>query len=175
LNEEIKRVLISAEQIQKRIGELAEEINRDYGGEEIIAVGILNGAVIFFADLVRQLDFGVEFAFIKLSSYNENAYSSGKIKAESDFSIDITNKNVLIVEDIIDSGLTLKYLKDRLLKSNVKSVRICCLLDKKTGRKTELLVDYIGFEIEDEYVVGFGLDINQKFRNLKDICVLSQG
>ncbi len=170
---EIKKVLVTKEQIAARVKELGAQINQDYAGEPLTLVCTLRGASIFFADLVRELKGDVEIDFIAVSSYGAGATSSGEVKMIKDLSSPIMDKNVIIVEDIIDTGITLSYLK-RLLEARApKSVKVCSLLDKPSRRKVDFKGDYIGFEIENEYVVGCGLDFNQKMRNLPDVCVLA--
>ncbi len=170
---EIKKVLVTKEQIAKRVKELGAQINEDYKGESITLVCTLRGASIFFADLVRELEGDVELDFISVSSYGAGTKSSGEVKMIKDLSEPIRGKNVIIVEDIIDTGITLCYLKKLLEARAPKSLKVCALLDKKARRTVEFEGDYIGFEIENEFVVGYGLDYNEKMRNLKDVCVLS--
>ena len=171
---EIAKVLVSREEIAKRVKELAAEINRDYAGKPLLVVCILRGATIFFADLFRELTGDVEVDFIAVSSYGSGAASSGEVKMLKDFSSPVAGKNLLIVEDIIDTGVTLVYLKKLLEARAPEPVRLCALLDKPSRRKVELKGDYIGFEIPNEYVVGYGLDYAEKFRNPPDVCVLAQ-
>lgn len=170
---EIAKILVSKEAIAKRVKELAAEINRDYAGQPLMVVCILRGATIFFADLFRELTGDVEVDFIAVSSYGSGASSSGEVKMLKDFSSPVAGKNLLIVEDIIDTGVTLVYLKKLLEVRGPASVKLCALLDKPSRRKVELKGDYIGFEIPNEYVVGYGLDYAEKFRNLPDVCVLA--
>lgn len=170
---EIKRVLITKDQIAKRVQELGEEISRDYNGEPITLVCTLRGATLFFADLVRAIEGDVEIDFIACSSYGAGTTSSGEVKMLKDLSSPIEGKNVIVVEDIIDTGTTLFYLKKLLETRKPKSLKVCSFLDKPARRKVEFKGDYIGFEIENEYVVGYGLDYNQKMRNLPEVCVLS--
>ena len=170
---EIAKILVSREDIAKRVKELAELINRDYAGKPLLVVCILRGATIFFADLFRELTGDVEVDFIAVSSYGSGATTSGEVKMLKDFSSPVAGKHLLIVEDIIDTGVTLVYLKRLLEARGPASVKLCALLDKPSRRKVELKGDYIGFEIPNEYVVGYGLDYAEKFRNLPDVCVLS--
>ncbi|MEG1663491.1 MAG: hypoxanthine phosphoribosyltransferase [Clostridia bacterium] len=153
--------------------EIATEINRDYAGKSLTLVCILRGGVVFFADLFRELTGDVEADFISVSSYGSGTTTSGEVKMVKDLSAPVDGKNLLIVEDIIDTGVTLVYLKKLLQTRNPNSIKLCALLDKPSRRKVDLVGDYIGFEIENEYVVGFGLDYSQKFRNLPEVCVLS--
>ena len=170
---EIAKILVSKEDIAKRVKELAAEINSDYAGKPLMVVCILRGATIFFADLFRELTGDVEVDFIAVSSYGSGVASSGEVKMLKDFSSPVAGKHLLIVEDIIDTGTTLVYLKKLLEARQPASIKLCALLDKPSRRKVELKGDYVGFEIPNEYVVGFGLDFNEKFRNLPDVCVLA--
>lgn len=172
--QEIERILISKEQIAERVKELGAQISKDYENKPLTMVCTLRGASIFFADLVREIKGDVELDFIAVSSYGASATSSGEVKLIKDLSSPIKDKNIIIVEDIIDTGVTLVYLKRLLAARAPKSVKLCALLDKPSRRKVQLKGDYVGFEIENEYVVGFGLDYNQKMRNLPDVCVLSK-
>ena len=160
-------VLIDEESLDKRIKELAEKISKDYKNEEIVLVCILKGAVYFSVELSKKITNNtVILDFMKVSSYGNNTETTGKINFKLDTSIELENKNVIIVEDIIDSGLTLNYLYDYLKKKNPKTLKICVLLDKKERRKKDIKVDYTGFETEDKFVVGYGLDYQEKYRNL---------
>ena len=170
---EIAKIPVSKEDIAKRVRELAAEINRDYAGKPLMVVCILRGATIFFAGLFRELTGDVEVDFIAVSSYGSGVASSGEVKMLKDFSSPVAGKHLLIVEDIIDTGTTLVYLKKLLEARQPASIKLCALLDKPSRRKVELKGDYVGFEIPNEYVVGFGLDFNEKFRNLPDVCVLA--
>lgn len=170
---EIKKVLITKEEIAKRVSQLGEQISKDYRGEPITLVCTLRGASIFFADLAREIDGDVEMDFIAVSSYGAGTSSSGEVKMVKDLSAPIKDKNVIVVEDIIDTGITLNYLKKLLLARAPKSLKVCALLDKPSRRKVDFKGDYIGFEIENEFVVGYGLDYDEKMRNIKDVCVLA--
>lgn len=160
--------LISKEQLDKRIQELADEISKDYGNKEIVAVCVLKGAVIFTVDLTKKIKSNVRYEFIEVSSY-DGTNSTGKIKLNKDISSAIEGKDVLIIEDIIDSGTTLSYLREHLLSKNPKSLKICTLIDKKVNRVVDVPVDYNGFTIEDKFIVGYGFDYNQDYRNLDSI------
>ncbi|MBQ1888311.1 MAG: hypoxanthine phosphoribosyltransferase [Firmicutes bacterium] len=163
---DLSEVLISEEQLQKRVAEIGAEISRDYRGEDILLIGILKGSVPFMADLMRKIDLDVAIDFMSVSSYGGGTKTSGVVRILKDLDSDIKDKNVIIAEDIIDSGLTLSYLKDYLLKREPRSLRIATLLDKPARRKVSLRPDYVGFEVEDKFIVGYGLDIDQKYRNL---------
>ncbi len=170
---EIKKVLVCKERIAERVRELGEQISRDYEGESITLVCTLRGGCVFFADLIRAVRGDVEIDFIAVSSYGAGTKTSGEVKMVKDLSEPIKGKNIIVVEDIIDTGVTLSYLKKLLEAREPKSLKICSLLDKPSRRKVEFEGDYIGFEIENEYVVGYGLDFNQKMRHYPDVCVLA--
>ena len=158
-------VLISEEKIEKRIEELAKIIMKNYEGKDLVFVGILKGAAMFMIELAKKIKNDVEFEFIQVESY-DGTESTGKIKLKQDLTGKIEGKNVIIIEDIIDTGITLEYLVNYIKKLTPLSLEICTLLSKKERREKNLKVDYIGFEIPNEFVVGFGLDYNQKYRNL---------
>ncbi len=170
----VKEVIVTREQMKKRVDELGSKISEDYAGRELVIIGVLKGAVVFFSDLIRTISLPVTTDFISVSSYGNSANSSGNVRLKKDIEIDITGKDVLVVEDIIDTGLTLKYIKDLLLQRSARSVSICSALDKPSRRDKDINMDveYIGFQIPDEFVVGYGLDYAEKYRNLEDICVL---
>lgn len=163
---DFSEVLISQKEIENRVAELGEQISRDYEGKELLLIGILKGSVIFMADLMKAIRLDLEMDFMSVSSYGGATSSSGVVRILKDLDEDIRGKNVLIVEDIIDTGLTLAYIKEYLEKRGPESLRIVTLLDKPARRKVNLAVDYVGFEVEDKFIVGYGLDINQKYRNL---------
>lgn len=173
-NSDIEKILVSNAEIAKRAEEIAAQINADYKGKPILVVGILRGASIFLADIFKRLEGDVELDFMSLSSYGNGTNSSGEVKMIKDLSEPVDGKNVLIIEDIIDTGITLSYLIKVLEARNPESIKLCALLDKPSRRKVELKGDYIGFEIPDEYVVGYGLDYAEKYRNLPDVCALSK-
>ncbi len=176
MHKDCEKVLLTEEQLRARVQEMGQQIGTDFKGEEgpIIAIGILRGSVIFMAELVRQIDNDVELEFMAVSSYGASTETSGEVTIKKDLDIDIEGKNVLIIEDIIDSGVTLSHLKEMLLKRNPKSLKICTLLNKPERRKTDVQVDYIGFEIPDEFVIGYGLDYNNKYRNLPYVGILKR-
>lgn len=165
-------VLITAADIQRRVGELGEEISRDYEGKTPVLVSVLKGGIIFLADLVRELKMLHEIDFMSVSSYNGGTDSSGVVRILQDLSINIEGEDVIIVEDIVDSGLTLDYIRSILLARHPKSLKICTLLDKKPKRKIKVPIDYVGFEIPDAFVIGYGLDYEQKYRNLPYIAIM---
>lgn len=171
MKNDIGKILITEAQIQSRVAELAGQINRDYKNEEIIFVGILRGSCYFLCDLTRRIKNSAYIEFMSVSSY-KGTQSSGEVRINTDISMPIEGKNVIIVEDIIDTGSTLAYLKRIMLERRPKSLKICSLLDKPSRRKVEIEGDYVGFTVPDEFVVGYGLDYNQRYRNFPDIGVL---
>lgn len=164
--------LLSEEEIKLKVKELAERIEKDYEGQEILLVGILKGASVFVADLMREIKLDVNIDFMSVSSYGSGTVSSGTVKILKDLDVDIEGKNVLIVEDIIDSGATLRNLYDTLMTRSPKSLKLCTLLDKPERRKVHINVDYVGFEIEDKFIVGYGIDYDEKYRNLPYIGIV---
>lgn len=171
--DEIDRVLVSNERIQARLDELAERVNQDYAGRELLLVCILKGAVAVFADMLRRITIPCQIDFMAISSYGSSTKSSGVVRIMKDLDHGIEGKDVLIVEDIVDSGMSMRYLLDTLKTRKPASVRLLTLLDKPDRRRVELHADYIGFTIPDEFVIGYGLDYAEKYRNLPDVCVLS--
>ncbi len=167
-------VLLSAEQLDQRCRQLGEEISRDYAGEELHAVAVLKGSFMFLADLVRYIDVDVSIDFLGLSSYGSRKATSGVVRMTSDLALPIKERHVLIVEDIIDTGLTMKYLLDNLKTRMPRSLATCTLLDKPSNRRVDVPVDYVGFEIPDKFVIGYGLDDAEFSRHLPYIGVVSQ-
>ncbi len=161
-------ILISREEIEKRVKELAEEISRDFAGEDPLMLGILNGAFVFMADLIREMSVPVEVEFIRVKSYS-GTDSTGRIDVIMDVSENVSGKNVVIVEDIVDTGLTMDFLVRRVVEKGAKSVKICALLDKPSRRVVDVKPDYVGFTIPDYFVVGYGLDYNGRYRELPAI------
>jgi hypoxanthine phosphoribosyltransferase len=162
-------LLLSREQIVSLVQGLADRISKDYNGRELIMVCILKGAFMFLADLVRYLKIPVKIDFVRLASYGSGMKSSGNIEITKDIELPIEGKDVLIIEDIIDSGHTLQFLKDRIILSNPRSVKICALLDKKARREVEMEADYLGIEVDDVFIVGYGIDFNENYRHLPEI------
>lgn len=160
------KTLISKVQIKKRVAELAAQISRDYRGKELVLIGILKGGAIFLADLIRELTVPVAIDFIQVSSYGASTNSSGVIKIKKDIDLPIVNKHVLIVEDIVDYGYTLNYLRRFLGQKKTKSVKICALLDKPSRRQVRVPIAYKGFTVPDAFIVGYGLDFNEQYRQL---------
>jgi hypoxanthine phosphoribosyltransferase len=163
--------LITPDALRKRIADLAVEIRQDVGGEDLHLICVLKGAVFFLADLVRQMEGGVSIDFMALSSYGSGTTSSGEVRLIKDLDYGLEGRNVIIVEDIVDTGLTLHYLQEILRARNPKSLRTACLLSKPSRRQVDVHVDYIGFTIEDKFVVGYGLDFSERFRHLPYIGV----
>lgn len=170
----VGEVLISEERIKRRIGELAEQITEDYRGKDVVLVGVLKGAFMLMSDLARQIRLPAEFDFMAVSSYGTATMTSGVVRILKDLDHEITDRNVLLIEDIVDSGLTLNYLLKYLAGRNPKSLEVCAFLRKSGIQQVDLNVRYTGFEIPAEFVVGYGLDHDQRFRNLPYIAVLDQ-
>lgn len=170
---EIVRPLISSADIQQKIREMGRQIRKDFPGEHLILVGVLKGAVLFLADLARQIPGEVTFDFIAVSSYGKDTKSSGQVKLNKDLDSSIEGKVVIVVEDILDTGLTLQYLLRVLQQRKPKSLKVAVLLDKKERRVADVRADYVGFVIPDEFVVGYGLDYAERYRNLPDVGILS--
>ena len=179
------KVLISRQDIAKRVSELGAQITKDFAGESVILVGVLKGAAIFLSDLARNIDLDSTFDFIGVSSYGNRPSptqelksgwdSTGEVKLTKDVDQSIKDRNVILVEDILDTGLTMTYLKKMLLARQPRTLKVAALLDKPSRRKLPLEGDYVGFKIPDEFVVGYGLDYAEKYRNLCDICVVPRG
>ena len=165
-------MLVTSEEIQKKVRELGEHITEDYRGENLLLVGILRGAVVFLSDLMRHLELSCEIDFMDVSSYGTGTSSSGVVRILKDLEEDITDRHVLIVEDIIDTGLTLSYLLRILRARKPASLEICTLLSKPSRRQADIDVKYLGFEVPDEFVVGYGIDFAGRYRNLRDIRAL---
>ena len=172
LQQDIQRILFSQEEIDLRLGELAAEINRDYAGKEPMLISVLRGSFVFMADLTRKIDLPCTVDFMAVSSYGKGTTSSGQVQITKDLSDDIEGKDILVVEDILDSGNTLNYLMKLLQARHPASIRLCTLLDKPERRVVPVQADYVGFTIPDEFVVGYGLDYAEKYRNLPYIGVL---
>lgn len=170
----VTRKMITEEQLAQKVEELAKQIEKDYEGQSLLVVGILKGASVFVSDLIRKINLDVNIDFMSVSSYGNGTESSGTVKILKDLDVDIEGKNVLIVEDIIDSGLTLSNLVAALQTRNPKSLKICTLLDKPQRRTADIPVDYVGFVIEDKFIVGYGIDWAEKYRNLPYIGVVEE-
>lgn len=168
----IGKILFTQEQIWRRAEELGQEISEDYAGEKVVLIGTLKGAIPFMADLMKNISLDIEIDFVAASSYGSGTESSGEVILKHDITLDLEGKHVILVEDIIDTGNTIKALKAYLQKRGPKSVSICTLLDKPARRTVDVKGDYIGFVVEDLFIVGYGLDFNQKYRNLPYISYL---
>lgn len=166
----IGEIVINSEELERGVARLAEQVNRDYKGKEVIILGILKGCFVFMADLIKKLDCDVSVYFMEVSSYFDGTVSTGKIRIKKDIDVDIKGKDVLIVEDIIDSGNTLTQLKEILKEREPASVKICTLLSKPSRRQVEIEADYTGFVIEDRFIIGYGLDCGERFRQLPYIA-----
>lgn len=172
MNDKVGKVLFTKEQIEERAREIGEQIAKDYEGEELYLIGTLRGAVVWMADMMKNISNDMEIDFIMASSYGSGTTSSGSVKIKKDLEGDIKGKNVIIVEDIVDTGTTLKFLKDHLAQRKPKSIKICTLLDKPSRRIADISADYTGFSIDNLFVIGYGLDYDQKYRNLPYVSYL---
>lgn len=172
IEKDIERIYFSKEEIQKRVQELGAEISRDYADKDPILVGVLKGCFVFMADLTRCIDAYAEIDFMAVSTYGNGTTTTGAVNIRKDLSYDIENRHVIIIEDILDSGVTLSYLRKYLMNRKPASIKICTLLDKPARRKADISADYVGFECPNEFIVGYGLDYAEKYRNLDYIGVL---
>ena len=172
MREDMERILLTEADIQARVEELGRQISRDFAGREPIFVGVLKGCFIFMADLLRSVELHCTMDFMAVSSYGDGTTTTGAVKINKDLSRDIAGRDVIIVEDILDSGLTLKYLKELLMQRHASDIRIATLLDKPARRAADIQADYTCFEVPDEFVVGYGLDFAEKYRNLPYVGVL---
>lgn len=168
----IEEVLVSREQLTEKAKELGKKISQDYEGEELVLVGVLKGGFVFMADLMREITIPVDMDFIAVSSYGNATRSSGVVRIIKDIDLTVTNKHVLLIEDIVDTGLTLKHLKELFSTRGPLSVKVCTALDKPSRRKVDIDIEYEGIIIPDKFVIGYGLDYQGKYRNLPDVCVL---
>ncbi|MBP7309936.1 MAG: hypoxanthine phosphoribosyltransferase [Candidatus Cloacimonetes bacterium] len=174
MNCDISAVLFDEYKIQTRIREIGLEISNAYRGKRPVLIGILKGGFIFLADLVRSISIPIELDFMAISSYGSGTATSGVVKIRKDLDIDVSGKDVIIVEDIVDSGLSLQYIKDYIGKHNPASLKVCVLLDKPAAHKIDVKFDYVGFEVGNEFVVGYGLDFAENYRNLPYIGILKE-
>jgi hypoxanthine phosphoribosyltransferase len=168
-------ILFTKQEIEATVKGLAAEISRDYQDKNPLLLGILKGSFIFMADLIRLLDFPLEVDFIRLSSYGRERESSGRVKVVQGLRSGVGGRDVLVIEDMVDTGLTTSFLLDYLRKKNPVSLRLCALTDKPSRRQVPVTIDYLGFTVPNKFLVGYGLDCNEEFRNLPDICVLEDG
>lgn len=172
MRNDIQEILFSEEVLENRIKELGQEITKDYADKDLLVVGILKGANIFMSDLVRQIDTKMMMDFMVVSSYGNGAVSSGVVKIIKDLDFDIEGKDIIIVEDIVDTGLTLSYLTEYLENRNARSVKICSLLSKPSRREQHVEIDYLGFKVPDAFIIGYGIDYAEMYRNLPYIATL---
>ena len=168
------KIVFTHEQIASRVAELGSQITRDFAGEPVVLVGVLKGAAIFLGDLARRIGLDATFDFISVSSYGNQKQNSGEVQLLKDVDSSLEGRNVILVEDILDTGLTVAYLKKMLLARRPREFKIAALLDKKCRRQLPIVADYVGFTIPDEFVVGYGMDYAERYRNLPDICVLPE-
>lgn len=171
---DIKEIIINEEEVLLKIKELSKKISEDYKGKNLLVVGILKGSVIFASDLIKNIDIPCEIDFMAVSSYGDSSETSGVVRILKDLDHSIEGKDIIIAEDIIDSGVTLDYLTKYLKTRNVNSVKIAALLSKPARRKVEIDVEYLGFEVPDEFIVGYGLDYAEKYRNLPYVAILKE-
>ena len=167
-------VLISRDQIAEGVARMGQEITRDFAGESVILLGVLKGACLFLSDLARQIELDATFDFIAVRSYGDRKDSAGEVQLIKDVTTPLENKNVILVEDILDTGLTFTFLRKLLMARKPRTLKLAALLDKPTRRVMPVSADYVGFKIPDKFVVGYGLDFAERFRNLPDICVFSE-
>ena len=172
IDNDVLKVLITEEELRKRVYELGDQLTKDYSGKDVVVIIVLKGSIMFMADLLRAFNNHVEIDFMVVSSYGAGVVSTGAVKMIKDVFLSIEGKDVLIVEDILDTGRTLHYIKEYLQGRKPNSIRICTLLDKPERREADISADYVGFTVPDEFVIGYGLDFNEKYRNLPYIGVL---
>ena len=174
MHQDVERILFTEEELAARVKELGEQISRDYEGKNVVLIGVLKGAVVFFSDLMRAVTVPAAIDFIACSSYGMGSTTSGEVQIRKDLDHSIEGKHVIVVEDIVDTGTTLHYLLDNLAKRGAKSVKLAALLNKPSRRKVNVAVDYMGFEVPDYFVVGYGLDYAERYRNLPYIGILKE-
>ena len=173
MERDVEKVLINEEEIKEICKRLGEEISRDYTGKKLLLVSVLKGAVVFMADIMRNITCDCEIDFMAVSSYS-GSKTTGVVKFKKDMDVDPDGRDILIVEDILDSGVTLSYLKQVLLQRNAKSVKVCTFLDKPANRRADIEADYVGKVVPDEFIIGYGLDYNEKYRNLPYVGILKR-
>lgn len=168
-------VLLSREQIAAEVARIGQQISKDFAGQSVVLLGVLKGACMFLSDLARQIELNATFDFIAVRSYGTAKETGGEVQLIKDVTTPLQDQNIILVEDILDTGLTLSFLKKMLMAHQPRSLKIAALLDKPSRRKVQIQADYVGFQIPDKFVVGYGLDYAERFRNLPDICVLAEG
>ena len=173
MNKDVEKILIDEEEIAQICKRLGEEISRDYAGKKLLLVSVLKGAVVFMADIMRNVTCDCEIDFLAVSSYS-GSKTTGVVRFKKDMDVDPDGRDILIVEDILDSGITLSYLKEVLLQRNAASVKVCTFLDKPANRKADIQADYVGKVVPDEFIIGYGLDYNEKYRNLPYVGILKR-
>ena len=169
------QVLLSRQQIADAVARIGQQITRDFAGQSVVLIGVLKGACMFLSDLARQIELNATFDFIAVRSYGTKKETGGEVQLIKDVTTPLRDLNVILIEDILDTGLTLAFVKKHLLAHHPRAFKIAALLDKPSRRVGEIQADYVGFQIPDEFVVGYGLDYAERYRNLPDICVLSEG
>ncbi len=174
MRNDLAKIIIDEETIQEKVQEIADQISKDYKGKNPIVICILRGAALFAVDLIKKIAIPIEIDFMAVSSYGDSTKSSGVVQIKKDIDSDITGRHIIIVEDIVDTGLTLKYIDEYYEKHNPKSIKICSLLDKPEAHEIDIEIDYKGFDVGNEFVVGYGLDYAQKYRNLPYIGILKE-
>lgn len=174
MEQDIQRVLLTQDQIAEKVKQMGKQISKDYAGKNLILVGILKGSLVFMADLMRAITIPVTIDFMMVSSYGTNSKSTGHVKILKDLDYEVKDKDILFVEDIIDSGVTLSYLHELMRLRGAEGVKLCTLLNKPDRRKVDIEVDYCGFDIPDEFVVGYGLDFAERYRNLPYLGILKR-
>ena len=174
MNESNFKLLYSRQEIAAQVARIGEEISRDYQGREVLMVGVLKGSFLFFADLVRAIQIPTVVDFVRLASYGSETKSSGIVEMRKDLEMPIEGRDVIIVEDIVDSGLTLESLYHRLMLRNPRTLRICTLIDKRCRREVDIRPDYVGITMDDGFIIGYGLDFDERYRNLADIYVVEE-
>lgn len=167
--------LLTREQIAEAVHRIGQEVTRDFAGQSVVLIGVLKGACMFLSDLARQIELNATFDFIAVRSYGTKKHTAGEVQLIKDVTTPLRDQNVVLVEDILDTGLTLTFLKNHLMEHQPRSMKIAALLDKPSRRVADVEADYVGFKIPDKFVVGYGLDHAERFRNLPDICVLEEG
>ena len=173
MHQDVEKILITEDEIKEICKRLGEEISRDYEGKKLLLVSVLKGAVVFMADIMRNITCDCEIDFLSVSSYS-GSKTTGVVKFKKDMDVDPDGRDILIIEDILDSGVTLSYLKQVLLQRNAASLKVCAFLDKPANRRADIEADYVGMQVPDEFIIGYGLDYNEKYRNLPYVGILKR-